>query len=258
MTIFLRVLWAESLKMKRTVALRMAVVAPVVVLLLVVFLASQAPSFILNNAVRYGSPWIALARPPFAFWAILMMPLYVTLQTALIAGLEHAENHWKSLLALPIPRWTPYLAKLLMAATLICTSTALLVLGIVLAGLVLPMLQPQLHFGSPIPWFGIFKLSAQITGLAFLSLAIQHWVSLRWRSFSVATGVGIVAMLIGYIMVLNSVQGGSWSIYFPWALPMLPLARNPGNVGQVLVISGSIGFVAAAAGCYDFCRRDVR
>ena len=258
MTIFLRVLWAESLKMKRTVALRMAVIAPAVVVLLVVFLTSQAPSLILNSPARYGSPWMALARLPLVFWAILMMPLYVTLETALIAGLEHAENHWKSLLTLPIPRWTPYLAKLLMAATLICTSTALLVLGIVLAGLVLPMLQPQLHFGSSIPWSAILKLSAQITGLAFLSLVIQHWVSLRWRSFSVATGVGIVAMLIGYVMVLNSSQGGSWSIFFPWALPMLPLARNPGHVGQALVISAGIGFAAVAAGCYDFCRRDVR
>ena len=258
MTIFLRVLWAESLKMKRTVAFRMAVVAPMVVVLLVVFLTSQAPSLILNSTARYGSSWMALARLPFAFWAILMMPLYVTLETALIAGLEHAENHWKSLLALPIPRWTPYLAKLFVAGTLIWASTTLLVFGILLAGVALPMLQSQLHFGSPIPWSAIFKLGAQITGLAFLSLAIQHWVSLRWRSFSVATGVGIVAMLIGYFMVLNIAQGGSWSIYFPWALPMLPLARNPGHVGQALVISGGIGFAAVAAGCYDFCRRDVK
>jgi ABC-2 family transporter protein len=146
MTIFLRVLWAESLKMKRTVALRMAVVAPMVVVLLVVFLTSQVPSLILNSTARYGSPWMALARLPFAFWAILMMPLYVTLETALIAGLEHAENHWKSLLALPIPRWTLYLAKLFVAATLICASTTLLVLGIILAGVVLPMLTTSIAF----------------------------------------------------------------------------------------------------------------
>jgi hypothetical protein len=43
-------------------------------------------------------------------WATLMMPLFITIETALIAGLEHSENQWKNLLAFPIPRWTIYIA----------------------------------------------------------------------------------------------------------------------------------------------------
>ena len=37
------------------------------------------------------------------------------IETALIAGLDHSENQWKNILALPVPRWTIYIGKLLVA-----------------------------------------------------------------------------------------------------------------------------------------------
>jgi hypothetical protein len=98
---------------------------------------------------------------------------------------------------------------------------------------------------------------AQMTGLAFLSLAIQHWVSLRWRAFSVATGFGIVATVTTFAMLLSAGQYGSWPAYYPWALPMLVLAKQPHDPSAVLWISGAIGILAGVAGCVDFCRREV-
>ena len=252
----LRVLHAEMLKMKRTIALKMVVLSPAVVVLLILLIAAQAPfSTVNHNGV--GNEWPELARLILIVWALLMMPLYITLETALIAGLDHSENQWKSLLARPVPRWTLYAAKLIVVTAMTAAGTFVLLLGILMDGAILPRLQSELVFGFPVPWATIFREGAQVAGLAFLALTIQHWVSLRWRSFSVAVGVGIVAMVVGYFAVFATTHEGGWPQYLPWALPMLVFARRPENIAAALWISGALGLVAAVGGCTDFCRREV-
>jgi hypothetical protein len=253
----LRVLHAEMLKMKRTVALKMVLLCPAVVVLLIIFIASQAPfSTLHRTGIR--NEWANLTRSNLWFWAMLMMPLYITLETALLAGLDHSENHWKSLLARPVPRWTLYVAKLIVVVAMTAASTLLLVCGILMAGAVLPRLQPELVFGFPVPWAAIFRDGSQVMALAFLALTIQHWVSLRWRSFSVSIGTGIVATVVGFFAVGAGQQVGGWPQYFPWALPMLVLSKQPHDIQAVLFITGPLGLLVAAAGCFDFCRREVQ
>lgn len=252
----LRVLHAELLKMKRTAALKMVVIAPGLIVLLVAFMASQTPFSLLG---RNGATdqWARLARIILRFWAFLLLPLYIALQTALLAGLDHSENHWKSLLARPVPRWTLYVAKLIVVAAMTAASTLVLLCGIFAAGAILPRLQAELAFGPPVPWAAIVKDGCQIMGLAFLALTIQHWVSLRWRSFSVAIGVGILATVVGIFAVAAGQQVGSWPQYFPWSLPMLVLSRHPPDIPATLLISAALGLIVTVVGCLDFCQREI-
>src|SRR5438105_15893058 len=110
------------------------------------------------------------------------------------------------------------------AVALTAASSAVLVCGVLLAGAVLRHLTEEVRFGFPVSLASILLQVAQMTGLAFFSLTIQHWVSLRWRTFSVATGFGIVATVTTFAMLLSAGQYGSWPEYYPWALPMLMLA----------------------------------
>jgi hypothetical protein len=252
----IRVLHAEALKMKRTIALKMVVLLPAIVVLLILFLAYAAPfTFVQRRGIH--NEWEELTSAVLRLWAMLTLPLYITLETALIAGLDHSENQWKSLLARPVPRWTLYVAKLLVVAAMVVASTVVLVAGILIVGAILPKIQPQVIFGFPIPWAVMLRDSSLITGLAFLTLAIQHWVSLRWRSFSVAVGFGIVAMVTGFLLAAIGRSMDSWPEYLPWALPMLVLTRQPHDFTAILLISGAAGLIVAAAGCWDFCRREV-
>jgi hypothetical protein len=251
-----RVLHTELLKMKRTIALKMVVLAPAAVVVLVSLMAVNAPFSTINRG-GHGKEWMSLARLCFLLWAALMMPMYVALESALVAGLDHAENQWKSLLARPVPRWTWYVAKLIVVVAMLTISNVVLVGCIAAAGLVLPGIQSALAFGSPIPWTRMAQNAAQIGGLAFLAVVIQHWVSLRWRSFSVAIGTGMVAMVVGYVSAIATSQRADWPQYFPWALPMLVMSRHAEDVQMAILISVSIGMLAAAAGCWDFCRREV-
>jgi hypothetical protein len=242
--------------MKRTIALKMVVLAPAVIILPILFLASQVPFSMLNrNGI--ANEWTTLERRILTPWVFLMMPLYITLEAALIAGLDHSENQWKSLLARPVPRWTLYVAKLVVVAAMTVIGTLVLLGGILMDGAILPRVQSELIFGFPVPWATIFREGVQVLGLVFFALTIQHLVSMRWRSFPVAIGTGIVAMVMGFFAAGVGQQFGGWFQYFPWALPMLVLARRPQNVEMALWISGVAGLVVAAAGCWDFCRREV-
>lgn len=252
----IRALSAETLKMKRTIALKMVVLAPVSVVLLTLFMASQAPFSTLHRATPIDA-WRALSRVNLQFWGILMLPMYVTLQTALIAGLDHADNQWKALFVRPVPRWTVYVAKLAVVMAMVLASAVILVAGILAEGKLLHWYNAELGFGA-IPYSLIVRETAEMTGLAFLFLTIQHWVSLRWRSFSVAIGFGSVALVTSFAMALAAGQYGAWPQYFPWCLPMLVIARQPQqNIPMVLWICCIVGIVTTAAGCIDFCKREI-
>jgi len=254
MTALVKVFLAETLKLKRTIALRMVVVAPAAVVLLVLFLTSNVTTLLLNQRVEL---WTALTRFTLIFWSILMMPLYVTLETALVAGIDHSDNQWKVLLSRPVPRWTFYVVKLFTVVLMTGTSTVLLVLGIIANGSILPKIQPDLHFAPAIPWADIITKAAQVASLGFLLLTIQHWVSLRWRSFTVAVAVGIVAMVVGYAMLFTTSQNSpGWAIYCPWSFPMLALGSRAANLTGLLWINALLGITMSTIGSWEFSRRD--
>src|SRR5689334_4079442 len=142
---FERALFAEVLKLKRTMALKMVFLAPLAVVSLTVFMAAAAPFSTLHRAST-SDGWRPFARVNLQFWGLLMMPLYITLQTALIAGLDHSENQWKAILARPVPRWTVYVAKLLIVMVLTVASSAVLLCGVLLAGGVLHHLTSEVRF----------------------------------------------------------------------------------------------------------------
>jgi hypothetical protein len=252
----LRVLHAEMLKMKRTLALKMVVLAPAMVALLILFAGWQTPFSTLGRSA--GDKWLVLTAVVLRIWASLMLPLYITLETALVAGLDHSENQWKSLLARPAPRWHFYAAKLVVAAAMTAASTVVLVGCILIDGATLARVQTEAVFTWPAPWAAILRQCAQAGGLIFPALAIQHWASLRWRSFSAAVGAGIVATVAGVVAAVAGNSAGGWIQYFPWALPMLVLSRQPHDLAVVLAAGGAAGLLVTAAGCVEFSRRDVK
>ena len=255
MTLF-RVLHAETLKMRRTIAWKMAILAPGIVVLLAFLAAWQAPFSTVNRFGRHHE-WEALTRFCMRLWAILMLPLYIVLQSALLAGLDHAGGQWRSILARPLPRWTFYATKLTFVIGLAVAGSAFLALGIVLDGAILPHLQREVVFASPIPWSMILRSCAEVFGLAFAGLAIQNWISLRWQSFSVAMAAGVVLLVLGVFAGAVGQSTDSSLRFFPSALPMLIMARNVANIAVGLQISVVCGVLVAVAAGIDFCRREV-
>jgi hypothetical protein len=137
-------------------------------------------------------------------------------------------------------------------------SAVVLVAGIIAEGEFFRWYDAELGFSAVPPINAIVRQGAQMTGLAFLFLNIQHWVSLRWQSFSVAVGVGVIATVAGMSMLLAAGPYGGWPQYFPWSLPTLVIARQPVNLTAAIVGATLTGLAAAAFGCISFCRRETQ
>jgi len=248
----LRALYAEQLKLKRTLALWLAPLAPLVIIGLQMAIVLERTEY--YRAQGNSDAWIEYGGQTAFLWTVLLLPLFITLETALLANLEHGNGQWKHLFALPVPRGAIYAAKQVSAMVIIGLSMAALYVYTVLSGLALRLLVPGLGFEAPVPWWDFFRY----IGLAYLAslliLAVHTWVALRWHSFVVASAVGIAAMVVAVVVMQSD-----WGAWYPWTLPALvAYGLEAGEKILSLLLAGSLGGIAAAllAG-WDVVRRDV-
>ena len=251
MRLMTRTLRAEMLKLKRTLAFWLTIIAPLVIV------GANFGTFLQRSSVntsQYGSTWLWYGQMNIIIWGLLMMPLFVTLETALVGNMEHASNHWKHLNALPVPRGLIYAAKQVSSMALIALSSLFLVLSIVGGGILLRLLRPGFGLEAAIPLGRILGYAGMIFLGSWLIISIQTWISLRWKSFVVACAAGI-ALTVAGVFIIHADWGGFW----PWALPgSLANEFSAGVVHVPELLFGSIGgFVAAVLGGWDVARRDV-
>jgi hypothetical protein len=249
---FVRAFGAEWLKMKRTLALWLAPIAPLVIVALQMAMALERETY--YRAQDIADAWGHYGEQTVFLWTLLMLPLFITLETALLGNLEHGNRQWKHLFALPIPRGAVYAAKQIMGLVLIGLSMASLYVLLVVSGLALRLLLPGLGFEAPVPWLDFL----QLVGLAYLAswliVAIHTWVSLRWRSFVVASAVGIAAMVVAVLLFQTD-----WSQWYPWTLSgVVAYSLGEGLRPAAELAVGSLGgLLVALVGGLEVTRRDV-
>jgi len=247
---FLRALSAELLKVKRTLAFWLTLLAPlsVALMLLMIFLEQ-------GEQIGYReNRWYSLTQNSLVGWGLLMLPLFVTLETGLMSALEHSNKTWKQLYALPLPRWTIYAAKQFVSIGLIGLSMIFLLAMVIGVGLLLNQLKPTMGFATPIPWSTIFQAYLFTYLASWLIISLHLWVSAHWPSFVAAMGVGIVATVAG-VLVIES----DWAGVYPWTLPGLVAINFMEGDAVVAELAFGIvgGIVAALAAGGEVTRHDV-
>lgn len=251
MNSLLRALSAESLKLRGTLALWMCLIAPGVVVVLYVLQLAVSKM----GDMAPGDPakaWTLFAQSCLALWCFLMLPLFITLEAALLAGLEHGEKQWKHLLALPVPRGVHYLAKFFALAALLLLATAAFFVLVPLGGWAVMVLKPAFGIGGPPPFAFLLEKFAPVYAASLLIVALHTWVSIRWRSFTVAVAIGMTATVMGFL-IGQSERFGHW---FPWTMPLQVLASDGRYVGFVVVAGLAGALLVTAAGILDFTRRE--
>lgn len=253
MNAWMRALRAELLKLKNTLALWMVLASPLTIAALLVLemilIAHRSPAS--ATTVTPAIAWQGLGTAMFSLWCLIMLPLFVTLQTALLAGLEHGNNQWKHLLALPIPRSAHYLAKLTILVLMVVCAYLILLCLTPVAGWILMYAVPSSGLtGTPILGSLIRPILASLAA-SFLIMSAQTWIALRWPSFTIAVSVGIIATVIGLIAGQSH-----FGMYFPWTLPVQAFAGD-GSPALAAVYFGLVGgCVVGILGLIDFLRRD--
>jgi lantibiotic transport system permease protein len=243
----LRAVSAESLKIKRTLALRLAIAAPLLIVLLQsgVYLSRGED---LEHAG--GNPVTGFARGIMTLWTLIFLPFYATLACSLLASIDHHDHHWDQLFALPISRRSIYAAKWITVVGLVVLSSVAIPVFTLVAAELLRLVRHE--------WSGFaFPLRTTLDGVArscaaaLLLISLQFWFSLRWQSFVLALAIGIAGIMSGIILITAPIR--FLSIY-PWTAPAA--AASPSRPLLALIWGLSTGLILGAAACWRLARRD--
>jgi len=247
MTEWIRAVSAESLKLKRTLALRLAVIAPlfIVLLQLGVYLAR-------GEDVERGAtnPVAGFARGIVTLWTLVFLPFWATLAASLCASLDHGDNHWDQLFALPIGRWPVYAAKWIIVFALVAFSSICLPLFAVAAIEILKQVHVEWKDAS-LPWRLLLGGVSRSCGACLLLISLQCWLSLRWRSSLVALGIGIAGIMSGIILISAPMRFLS---LYPWTAAAA--AASPHEPLLPLIWGMWGGLITAGLACWRLAIRD--
>ncbi len=258
-----RVLATEILKLRRTLALWVSLLCPLVVVLLAFAVSMRFD----QPFSEPRSAWNLVSANAYSIWALLMLPLFVALVTTLTGHLEWAGSQWKHLFALPIPRWRLYAAKLV-ANLLLCGLATLALIGwTLLAGLLLWAFKRPLgvELGPPPPTLFVLPFATLLAAL--LLVALHSWISMRFAAVVTGLGVG-VAGSVGTLLV----TGSRYIDEYPWSFPIYVtsvvkalLTGEPsafaGGTDQLwvrLAIFTVVAVAIALLGAWSVCRREIR
>lgn len=240
----LAALSVEFRKLNRSLALLLAVVAPALIAIFTFF-----------NMLRGDEPqpydmWIMSGS---AIWAFFMLPMSVTALTALVAHMEHGPKSWDHLRALPLPRWRIYAAKTVCVIAVVALMSALTLLmtwaAVEIAAAVKPAITPS---GAPDMALHAWTL-VKMLAAAFLLIAVQLWMALRFQSFVPGLALGIGGTF--FAVVATSARAG---VFMPWQMPVNMLTDEAWRADTALMLGGAGGFVALALMVMHLSWREVR
>ncbi len=193
----------ELLKTKRSLALLMMFLSPLMVVLINILLIINAGAEKINQ-----SGWDGYWLGNFAIWTYFMLPLYAALITALLNGIEHNSNGWRYMASMPIKANDVFLAKYLLALIYLIGATLVLCVAVYLSIFVLHL------FGFTVKNSLSITILMKIPYSIIASLAIltiQHIVSWRWKNIVVPLGLGVLSTM----SILQFGSSKYW-LYNPW------------------------------------------
>lgn len=218
MSAFSRLLNAEGLKLRRSPALRLVWVLPLL-FILVEGLFIERPFLGLKavNPKVLATLDTVQVKMLVALWGGFFHPLMLALLPALIFRPEHRSKTWRHLHALPTPRWGIYLAKVVYSLVL---SAAMLVLVAFLLWVerkVLGAMNPLLA----LPFHGLDI--ARVLGWLWLGslpvLALYIWVADRISSLAIPVVFGLVGLLLTVALTGQDMAQPWRRDLIPWVLP---------------------------------------
>ncbi|MEZ2658379.1 ABC transporter permease [Aneurinibacillus aneurinilyticus] len=243
-----RLLGVELMKLRRSGMVWIAVGAPL-------FLTLQG----IANFLRYSdtmfagstrTKWEILYEQCMIMYPSLLLPLVITVMVALLARLEHSQNGWKQLLALPVTREQVYKSKLVIACLLVLLNLGVLSIGTLVGGL-------MVGIEGDVPYELILGRGL----LAFVAtlpvIAIQFVLSYRFSHVGVPLAIG-TALAAPTLFAANSER--FW-LYDPWTYPVMayfgPAQEGFTRGDWMYAIACGLFLLIIWIGLQEFKKRDV-
>ncbi|WP_052948638.1 ABC transporter permease [Mesobacillus campisalis] len=190
-----------------------------------------------------------LYQGSMSVYSWLIFPLIITVVLAMMARLEHSQNGWKQLLALPVSRGVVYGAKLLVGMTVISYSLILLYAGLIVAA----------HFlgVDNIPYLWMMKRLLVLFLASLAIIGILFYLSFQFAHVAVPMAVG-AGLAFPSMLVANSEK---YWIFYPWDYPIVASMNYVFDMGgnnlHMLGVSVLIFCTFVFIGFSSFCRKDI-
>jgi len=215
---FTRLMIAEGLKLRRSPALRLVWLLPLL-FILVEGLFIERPFLSLRSlTLKAQTAWDLLqVKMVVALWGGFFHPLMLAILPALVFRPEHRFKTWRHLHTMPLARRGIFLAKaiyaLLLSAVLLILIGLLLVVERKFIGWMNPLLALPLHglqMAKALGWLWLGSLPV---------LALYLWVSDRINSLAVPVVFGLVGLLLTIALTGQELPQPWRRDLIPWVLP---------------------------------------
>lgn len=234
-------LFVELRKLKGSLVLLLCAVAPLIVAVFLLAMATRMPVMGWNEALANGA----------GLWSFFMLPMTVIALSILLAGVEHGPRAWDHILALPVPRWRIYAAKAAVMMLLIGAMSAMLLVEVRAAGWLLAKVAPAKAFTGDFPWrVGLELMGAMWAASLFMGM-LQLWTAIRFRSFVAPMGLGLAGTFIAV-----AASGTKEAIFLPWSMPVAILANQGARSELAFQIGVAGGTCALLLMLLDLSRKE--
>lgn len=192
---------SEWLKTKRSAASWLVVIGGCFIPL--IMLAAAFVNFgSLKKVYDTGTFWQTYNTHCWQFMALFLLPMGVILATSLITQLEYKNNTWKQLYTTPQKLLTIFFTKLAVIVTLMLQFFLIFNIGIYLSGIIPCLLFREIPFPKePFPFIYILQYNAEFFLDCLPVIALQYLISLHYKNFLVAVGVGMAFLLAALFAV---------------------------------------------------------
>jgi hypothetical protein len=215
---FLLSLQSEYYKTKNTLAFFSAILLPLILCVLITAgFYNHADKIV---ALSAKMQWFRFSGTFLGVMGSLILPILIIFQTFSVNNIEHGAEMWKSLFSLPIPKWSIYSAKYLYVVFLNALCLSLFASFIIISGLLLNVLNPELKFNQFDISGILFKLHLKLFLASLGILSIQFLFGLLWADFLKPMGIGFVLTVFG---IITANLGWEYAYTIPYTHPMLAL-----------------------------------
>jgi hypothetical protein len=225
----IRLIRAETLKLRRSLVLLLTAAAPLCVTAFAAIALGTRSRTVL---------WERFLDEGLAMWSFFMLPMSVTALTILLAQIEHGSRMWNHLLVLPVRRSGLFLTKAVVAIGLLLAMQSLVYVGLYAAGFAVGAVLPvhRLSGDRQFDEMAVGMLAMAVGALPMLFL--QLWAALRFRSFVTPLVIGIIGTFFALVITASGV-----TIYIPWLLQIYA-TMWPKAAGVIGVAAGLAGGAA--------------
>ncbi len=209
---WINIFTAEALKQKRSLTGLILVLAPGLMTIFNVLVGmggyygtkssgAEIMKTVVNNSLN--------------LWALIMLPMAMTLMTALNANVEYRNNQWKHIFVQPVSTWRVMMAKWMMNISMAALSHLIYFVLILFVGFFLCTINGQSFAGS-LDYGLLFQRMSLVFLGSLLLITIHSLTALSLDNFLTVMAFGTIMMISNYFVG----QSEKYGVLSPWAHPM--------------------------------------